>query len=166
MAVGRTPREVLAAVFPLTGGGAACLQLQDEGELRRGGVYLLERDDPAEAGIAPRFDELFADAALKSRQAGLGERLRELLERAAEAAQQTRPRLDPQALGAIEAVREAAAEVDRAGELPGPYRVEELLMASLLIFVSEEERYPRPRYQGCQVACERFQQALHPADLA
>ncbi len=44
-------------------------------------------------------------------------------------------------------------------ELPtdtGPWSVEALTAAIALIFVSEEERYPRPRYQGCDVAYDRF----------
>jgi hypothetical protein len=160
VAVGREARHVLAAVFSLQGGGAACLQLQDEGDLRRGGVYLLERDDPDEAGVAPRFDELFADAALKSRQPEVGRRLVALLQQAREAALQTRPRLEPAALEAIGRVAGEAAQLDAEGELPGPYRAEELVLACLLIFVSEEERYPRPRYQGCEVALQRFLDAV------
>lgn len=161
--MGREPRQVLVAVFPLRGGGAACLQLQDQDELRRGGVYLLERDDPAQPAVAPRFDELFADAALKSRAAPVREALLALLEQAKQAAQDTRPRLEPAALERIAEVAAQAADLDAAQpDLPGPYSAEELILASLLIFVSEEERYPRPRYQGCQVALDRFLDALGP----
>ena len=144
------------AVFPLACGGAACLQLSDEAGLRRGGVYLLARDDPSLPGRAPRFDELIGDLAHKLRGApALRAPLLSLLERARQAARATRPRLDPQALGEVAAVaRDAAALEGPPGE---GFSVEELVVACLLIFVSEEERYPRPRYRGCDVAWERLQ---------
>jgi len=163
VSIGGGVGRVLAAVFALRGGRAACLQLTDEAELRRGGVYLLERDDAAAPGIAPRFDELFADAAVKCRRPGVRGRLLELLERARVAAEGTRPRLEPAGLEAIASVVADAAALDGAGELPGPFTLEELVAAALLIFVSEEERYPRPRYRGCGVALARFRDAIGPA---
>ena len=150
-------RDVLVAVFPLACGQLLCLQLQDEGDLRRGGVYLLERDDPALPAAAPRFDELFADAAAKLQAApALHPELIALLERARDAARATRPRLDPDALSALLAVLEAAAELRRThAPLPG-LPLEALVGSLLLIFVSEEERYPRPKYRGGDVLMERF----------
>ena len=84
----------------------------------------------------------------------------ELLDQAARAAGATRPRLEPDGLEEIGAVARQAADLDQGGALPGSYSAEELVVAALLIFVSEEERYPRPRYRGCQVALERFREAL------
>ncbi|RMG16283.1 MAG: hypothetical protein D6731_06610 [Planctomycetota bacterium] len=153
-------RRVLVAAFPLGGGGAACLQLADEGPLRRGGVYLAATDDPEAAAFAPRFDELFADAARKVRAApDLLPTLRSLLERARDAARACRPQLTPAALDELGAVARAAREreVDAS---PGPYSLEELVVSALLIFVSEEERYPRPRYRGADVALGRFLEVL------
>jgi hypothetical protein len=151
---------VLVAAFELASGGAACLQLQDEGELRRGGVYLVPTDDPACPAVAPRFDELFADAARKvSAAPGLGDPLRELLTRARDVARACRPRLTPEALADLEELARAArAHEDEAA--PGAFTLEELVVCALLIFVSEEERYPRPRFRGGDVALERFLELL------
>lgn len=154
---------MLVAAFPLERGGAACLQLQDEGALRRGGVYLLATDDPDAPGIAPRFDELFAEVTAKGRDAALRPRLERLLRDAQAAAARTRPRLDPEALEGLLRVARAAALVD--GEAPaspatGALSVEALVVACMLIFVSEEERYPRPRYRGSDVALETLLEVI------
>jgi hypothetical protein len=153
---------VLVAAFPLERGGAACLQLQDEGALRRGGVYLLATDDPDAPGIAPRFDELFAEVTAKGRDAALRPRLELLLRDAQAAAARTRPRLDPDALEGLLRVARAAALVD--GEVgasaAGTLSVEALVVACMLIFVSEEERYPRPRYRGSDVALETLLEVI------
>ena len=149
----------MAAVFPLRGGGAVCLQVQDAGDLPRGGVYLLGEDLAEVPAVAPRFDELFADACAKGRVPAQRDALRGLLREAGEVAQQTRPQLTPEVLGRLEALLERAAELD-GGEVAGVFRVEELVASAALIFVSEEERYPRPRYQGCGMALGRFAEAL------
>ena len=164
MAVGRQAAEVLVAVFPLSR-GAACLQLQDEGQLRRGGVYLLRRDDPAEPGIAPRIDELVRALRHAARAPRRAATWRRLLARAAAAARATRPRLGPGALRRIEAVLRAARALDApagpgpsetTGGGPGETTAEALLAACLLLFVSEEERYPPPRYRGGELLLERL----------
>lgn len=163
VAVGRRRAEVLVAVFPLQGGGAACLQLQDEGSLRRGGVYLLERDDPARAGIAPRIDELVRGLRHAARDGGRARALRRLLPRAAAVARATRPRLGPGVLRRIEALLRAGRALDaRAPEQEG-LGAEALLAACLLLFVSEEERYPPPRWRGGQLLLERLLDALPAA---
>lgn len=150
------------AAFPLRGGGAACLQLQDEQGLRRGGVYLCARDDPVHPARAPRFDELFADAARKLQaDPALRGPLLATLEAAHAAARATRPRLDPAALEAIVATLEAAARL-APPDPQGGLTPEELVACCLLIFVSEEERYPRPRYRGADLAWERLTDALGP----
>ena len=154
-------RDVLVAVFPLATGRVACLQLQDEGELRRGGVYLAPSDDPEREAIAPRFDELFADAARKA--AGDGElraALIDLLERARDVARECVPRLSPESLAALmDLGREARVLEERAPPVAG-FAWEELVVCVVLIFVSEEERYPRPRYRGGDVALQRFLEVL------
>lgn len=163
MRTGAHERVVLTAVFPLTSGeGAACLQLQDEAELRRGGVYLLARDDAELPALAPRFDELFADAAVKLRDApALHAPLWALLERARDAARATRPRLEPAALEQLVGVaRDAAALEGEHPDLPGAFTLEALVVACSLIFVSEEARYPRPRYKGCDLTLERIREVL------
>jgi hypothetical protein len=149
---------VLVAVFTLRGGGAACLQLQDDGELRRGGVYLAGEDDPDCPAIAPRFDELFADAASKvGDEPELRRTLVDLLRRARDAARACLPQLSPAALSDLVALgAEARALEERAPSADGAYTWEELVVCASLIFVSEEERYPRPRYKGGDVALARF----------
>lgn len=151
-------REILVAVFPLQGGGAAYLQLQDDGELRRGGVYLAAENDPACPAIAPRFDELFADVAGKLAEAPeLRAALVDLLERARDAARACLPRLTPETLANLMSLGcKARALEERAASAEGAFTWEELMMCASLIFVSEEERYPRPRYRGGDVALERF----------
>jgi len=149
----------VVAAFPLRCGSVACLQLHDEQGLRRGGVYLCAADDPLHPARAPRFDELFAEAAQRARAAP--ERRDELLavlEAAHHAAREARPRLDPAGLAAIEAVLARAAEL--GGPAAGGLETEELVACCLLIFVSEEERYPRPRYRGGDVAWERLVDAV------
>lgn len=148
-------------MFPLANGGAACLQLQDEGDLRRGGVYLLAQDDPERTATAPRFDELFADTSSKlAAHPDLAEPLAGLLLAARDAAKACRPRLTPEALAALGEVAQAAAVLDaRAPTAAGTYTWEELLVSCMLIFVSEEERYPRPRYKGGDLALERLIEA-------
>lgn len=145
-------------MFPLHGGGAAHLQLQDEGELRRGGVYLASEDDSSFPAIAPRFDELFADAAHKLADAPeLRPVLVDLLERARDAARACLPQLSPEALAElVDLGREARLLEERAPSAEGTFTWEELTVCTSLIFVSEEERYPRPRYRGGDVALERF----------
>jgi hypothetical protein len=163
--VGSSERSVLVAAFPLEGGGAACIQLRDHDELRRGGVYLTR---PAQAdlpALAPRFDELFADAAVKLRaRDGLRAPLLDLLRRARDVARRSRPRLEPPVLEAIAAIAREAVKLERAcqeaGPLPGAFSLEALVVCLLLIFVSEEERYPRPRFRGGDVALERLLEAL------
>lgn len=156
VAVGRQSGEVLVAVFPLSA-GAVCLQLQDEGPLRRGGVYLLERDDPQAAGIAPRIDELLQALRRVAESGGPVQAWRRLLTRAARAARATRPRLSPGALGRVQAVLRAGRAMEGAGLGLAP---EALLAACLLLFVSEEERYPPPRFQGGQMLLGRLLEAL------
>lgn len=154
--------DVLVAVFPLEGGGAACLQLQDEGPLRRGGVYLLAEDDPAAPGVAPRFEELFGELAAKAAEPPLRAGLERLLREGQAAAAATRPRLDPTALERLLEVGRAAARLDRdrARPAPGALSVEATVVACTLIFVSEEERYPRPRFRGSLVALETLLEVL------
>lgn len=157
-AVATGPERVLVAVFPLEGGGAACLQLQDEGPLRRGGVYLLAEDHEDAPGIAPRFEELFGEVAARKAD---GPRLEQLLREAHAAARATRPRLGPEALEGLMRVARAAAALDRgAGPRQGSLSAEALVVACMLIFVSEEERYPRPRYRGSDVALETLLEIL------
>ena len=153
---------MLVALFPLGGGGAVCLQLQDEADLRRGGVYLARSDDPDEAALAPRFDELFADASTKVHQRpALKGALLDLLRTARDAAKSTRPRLEPSSLEGLRAVGQEALALQAAHpSLPGAFTLEELVLITMLIFVSEEERYPRPRYLGGDKALERFLSAL------
>ena len=153
---------MLVAVFPLERGGAACFQLQDEGELRRGGVYLTRADDPAAEAVAPRFDELFAEAARKlAGDDPLQADLVKLLVRGRDVARGCLPRLDPESLDALLALgREAAAFEQRAPSGEAGFTWEELVLSAALIFVSEEERYPRPRYRGGDVALERFLEVL------
>jgi hypothetical protein len=155
---------VLVAVFPLAAGGAACLQLQDDAELRRGGVYLLTEDDPDLPAVAPRFDELFADAASKlAAHPGLRGHLVGLLERGREAAQACLPRLTPEALRGLVGLANAASDLDGAAPAAeGAYSWEALVLCAALIFVSEEERYPRPRFRGADVALERFLDVIGP----
>lgn len=145
--VGSEPAEVLVAVFPLRSGGAACLQLQDEGRLPRGGVYLLVKDDPAEPGIAPRIDELARGLqGVVGADARRARTLERLLRRAAKVARATRPRLSPGTL------RRMGALVRSAHALG----CEPLLAALLLLFVSEEERYPSPPHRGAELLLERL----------
>ncbi|HBP22492.1 MAG TPA: hypothetical protein DEA08_32525 [Planctomycetes bacterium] len=154
--VGEAARPLLVAVFPLhEGPGAVCFQLQDDGDLRRGGVYWLPADEAARVARAPRFDELFADVAAKlGAQPELQAPLRALLERARDVAKESLP-LTPDVLSRLVEVGRAASELD-PGDLPGVFPLEGLVLTALLIFVSEEERYPRPRYKGGDVALERF----------
>src|SRR5690606_12282129 len=98
--------------------------------------------------------ELFGELAARATDAEARARLEELLRRAQAAAAGTRPRLDPAALEALLRVARAAAELDQAAPSPGALSAEALVVACMLIFVSEEERYPRPRYRGSDVALE------------
>jgi hypothetical protein len=176
VALGRArPAEarVLVAAFKLASGGAACLQLQDDGgrsgqgptgkgQLRRGGVYLAERDDPACPAVAPRFDELFAVLLRLRGRPEAAARAGALLREARAAAAATRPRLEPAALAELERVAAAAAA---ASALHPPAEGEEttleaLVVACLLIFVSEEERYPPPKGRGGAVALETLLEVL------
>jgi hypothetical protein len=152
---------VLAAVFPLANGGAACLQLQDQGSLRRGGVYLVAKDDPLEPAVAPRFDELFADVASKIRlHESLRTELAAVLIQARDAAKGCQPRLTPDSLAGLVDVFAAARRFDsQAPASQGTYSWEELIVSFMLIFVSEEERYPRPKYRGGDMALERLSEA-------
>ncbi len=160
-AVATGPERVLVAVFPLAR-GAACLQLQDEGRLRRGGVYLLAEDHEDAPGIAPRFDELFGELGARATDDAARARLAGLLRAAQAAAVGTRPRLDPAALEGLLRVARDAAALDSA-PAPGSLSAEALVMACMLIFVSEEERYPRPRYRGSDVALETLLEVLASA---
>jgi hypothetical protein len=154
---GASDGSVLVAVFPLSC-GVAYLQLQDEGDLPRGGVYLGARDDPDLQAFAPRFDELLAGG--RALPAPARRALAEVLLAARDLACQTRPQLTPQVLAEIRALLTRAADLD-AEHPPGRgLRAEELVAAALLIFVSEEERYPPPRYRGSALALERFLEAV------
>jgi hypothetical protein len=161
--VGKNRATVLVAAFPLAAGGEVLFQLADEGDLRRGGVYLLASSALAssdEAARAPRFDELFRDVASKARSRSLGRALRPLVERAQKVACATRPTLTPRVLGRIVKLAAAAAALDRRHvDVPG-LPVETLILALALVFASEEERYPRPRYKGSDVARERLLELL------
>jgi hypothetical protein len=151
---GRSLREILVAAFPLASGGEVLFQLADEGTLRRGGVYVRARGG-GEAR-APRFDELFRDVAAKAREPRLARALRPLVVRAQRVARATRPRLTPAALRGIERLAAAGAKLDVrfADAVPG-LPADAALLALALVFASEEERYPRPRYRGSDVAVER-----------
>lgn len=162
-AVATGPERVLVAVFPLSGGGAACLQLQDEGRLRRGGVYLLAVDHEDAPGVAPRFEELFGELAARATDDEARARLEGILRQAQAAAAATRPRLDPAALEGLLRVARAAADLDRVAPPPGALSTEALVVACMLIFVSEEERYPRPRFRGSDVALETLLEVLASA---
>ncbi|MEZ6187249.1 MAG: hypothetical protein R3F62_19830 [Planctomycetota bacterium] len=151
--------ELPVAAFALSDGGAACLQLTDVGPLRRGGTYLVARE--GEPGLAPRFDELFRQAARLARDPAGQAALEELLERAREVARATQPRLEPAALEGLAGLLARARALEPATDPEaGPWSLEALTAAIALIFVSEEERYPRPRYQGCDVALGRFLDCL------
>ncbi len=183
VALGRArPAEarVLVAAFRLASGGAACLQLQDDGgqsgqgptgkgQLRRGGVYLAAKDDPTCPAYAPRFDELFAVLLRLRARSGAAASVGALLRQARAAAAATRPRLEPAALAELERV---AGEAAAASALHPPggdaeMSLEALVVACLLIFVSEEERYPPPRGRGGAVALETLLEVLEgPADRA
>ena len=71
--------------------------------------------------------------------------------------------MTPEALARIAGLQAEAAALD-PGDLPGAFSLEAQLLISLLIFVSEEERYPRPRYKGGAVALERLFQAVGDPD--
>jgi hypothetical protein len=148
-------------VFPLTSGlGAVGLQLQDDGDLRRGGVYWLPEDAPQHPARAPRFDELFVDVAAKlSARPDLHAPLVALFERAHALAGRCLPRLRPEVLDELTHIARDAHALD-PGDLPGVFPLEGLLLCCLLIFVSEEERYPRPRYRGADVAYERLREVI------
>ena len=156
--IGHRRASLLVAVFPLRQAGALCFQLQDEGDLRRGGVYLVERDDPEALAWAPRFDELFADMAAKLQHTPqLREPLLGLLKAGQGVARRCVPRLDPETLEELGSLAEEALALEqRQPELPGGFSLEALVMVFALIFVSEEERYPRPRYKGCDLTYERL----------
>lgn len=156
-------RSLLVAVFPLTEcPGAVCVQQQDEDQLPRGGVYLIDRDDPDVVGTAPRFDELFVDLMHKVHACSdLAAPLVEVLHAARDAAQATRPQLDPKGLEALQGVARRAAELHRAHpDLSGTFPLEALVVSCLMIFVSEEERYPRPAHQGSDYTLGRILERL------
>lgn len=147
--------EIPVAAFPLESGGAACLQLTDVGPLRRGGTYLVEAE--GQPGVAPRFDELFKQTARLAQSPSGRAALEELLDEASRLAQATRPQLEPATLAGLAALFARGHALGQ--DLPEPcepWSLEALTAAIALIFVSEEERYPRPKYQGCDVAYERF----------
>ncbi len=156
--VGRSRAAVLVAAFPVASGGEVLFQLADEGELRRGGVYVLAAAE--EHARAPRFDELFRDLAAKARSKPLAKSLRPLVARARSVARATRPRLTPRTLARLVKLGAAGARLDSKHErIPG-LPVDALLLALALVFASEEERYPRPRYKGSDVAVERIMELL------
>ena len=152
VAVGRGRQEVLVAVFPLRSGGDVLFQLADEGELRRGGVYL-QPPGVVEAR-APRFDELFREVAFRAGEPRTARSLARLFERARRWAKATRPRLTPGVLRRLELLGTAASKLDGRGR-EGSLASDALVMAFALVFASEEERYPRPRYKGCDIAADR-----------
>jgi len=156
--VGRRRSEVLVAVFAVASGGEVLLQLADEGPLRRGGVYVLR--DREQDARAPRFDELFRDVAAKARSSRLARALEPLIARARSAARATRPRLTPRVLARLEKLAAAGARLARRHEDAPGLPLDALLLALALVFASEEERYPRPRYKGCDVASERILELL------
>lgn len=149
---------MLVAAFPVASGGEVLFQLADEGELRRGGVYV-QRSPEADA-LAPRFDELFRDLASKARSKLLARSLRPLVRRARSVARATRPRLTPGALDRLTRLSEAGARLDRRHEAVPGLPLDVLLLSLALVFASEEERYPRPRYKGSDVAVERILELL------
>ncbi|MGE0712429.1 MAG: hypothetical protein AB7N76_10310 [Planctomycetota bacterium] len=158
--VGEAARPLLLAVFPLQRGpGAVGLQLQDDGDLRRGGVYWLAQDAPTFEARAPRFDELFADLAAKlGRAPALRPAVLDLLGRAHALAGRCLPP-GPDELGELGALAAEADALD-PGDLPGAFPLEGVVLCLLLIFVSEEERYPRPRYKGARVLWERLREVV------
>ncbi|MCA8924895.1 MAG: hypothetical protein KDD82_24000 [Planctomycetes bacterium] len=154
--------ELPVAAFPLASGGAACLQLTDVGPLRRGGTYLVEAEGAP--GVAPRFDELFRQAASVAQAPAGRAALEALLAEAKRLAEATRPRLEPPTLEGLAQLFARAHELGAELDSPsGPWGLEALTAAVALIFVSEEERYPRPKFQGCQVAYARFLECLPDA---
>jgi hypothetical protein len=158
--VGKKRADVLVAAFPVAS-GEVLFQLVDEGDLRRGGVYVLPRGESA--AIAPRFDELFRDVAAKARAPEVARALRPLVERAQRVARATRPRLTANVLGRLVKLTRAGARLDERHTLPGlPCDV--LVLSLALVFASEEERYPRPRYKGSDVARERLVELLTGPD--
>lgn len=155
--MGRARQEVLVAAFPLASGGEVLFQLVDEGELRRGGVYLLGAPDaPARA---PRFDELFREVAFRASPAPRARKLARLVERARTWARATRPRISPTVLRRLERLGAAARALD-TGRPPAGLAADALVLSLALVFASEEERYPRPRYKGCDVAAGRVLELL------
>jgi hypothetical protein len=155
---GRRSR-ILVAAFPLAAGGEALIQLRDEPGLPRGGVYLLAPGETA--ARAPRFDELFLDLRAKAARRELRAPLARLLERARDVARAARGRPSPSAFARIAALGRAGARIDRRLTKPAPgLPVEVVLVALLLVFVSEEERYPRPRHSGADMALGRAMEAL------
>jgi hypothetical protein len=155
--VGRDRRRVLCAAFELPSGGEILFQLADEGSLRRGGVYWLPRG--AALARAPRFDELFREVVARAARPSSARRLASLIERARRWALATRPRLTPRVLRRFTALGKAARRLD-AGVTEGRVPADALVLAFALVFASEEERYPRPRYRGCDVAFDRVVELL------
>jgi hypothetical protein len=159
---GRRCTRLLVAAFPLAAGGEALIQLRDEPGLPRGGVYLLAPGETA--ARAPRFDELFLDLRAKAAGRELRAPLARLLERARDVARAVRAKPTPRALARIAALGRAGARIDRRLAKPAPgLPVEVVLVAMLLVFVSEEERYPRPRHSGADMALGRALEALGAA---
>lgn len=157
VAVGRARPEVLVAAFPLASGGEVLFQLLDEGELRRGGVYLLPAG--GREARAPRFDELFREVAFRAREPGRARALGRLVERARLWARATRPRLSPVVLRRLGRLGAAAGRLD-AGQQASGLAADALVLSLALVFASEEERYQRPRYKGCDLAAERVMELL------
>lgn len=156
---GRRVATILVAAFPLAAGGEALIQLRDEPGLPRGGVYLLAPGE--DAARAPRFDELFLDLRAKSATRGLRAQLARLLEMARDVARTARAEPTPASLAKIARLGEAAAKVDRRLKKPPPgLPIEVLVVAMMLVFVSEEERYPRPRHSGADMALGKALEAL------
>jgi hypothetical protein len=155
--VGRKESRVLVAAFPVRD-GEVLFQLTDEGELRRGGVYLLAKGETE--ARAPRFDELFRDLAAKGGSPRLARSLRPLVRKARTVARATRPRLAPSALARLEELGERGARLAKGHPAAPGIPIDALVLALALVFASEEERYLRPRYRGCDMAFERVMELL------
>ena len=158
VAVGREQVELLVAAIPLAQEAYAYYQLFDVGSLRRGGVYLTRAKEPI--AVAPRFDELFADAAVKARTPAAKQMLLEWLQEGQQLARQLSQNFTLEYWTALRAVFDQAQHQDTLSSPVGRYTWEELVACSCLVFLAEETRYPHPRYQGAEMALGRFASAL------
>ena len=110
--------------------------------------------------VAARL-ELFADAASKvSGGEGLRAALIDLLEQARDVGRSCVPRLSPESFASLLDLGRQARALEERAPVERGLSWEELVVCAVLIFVSEEERYPRPRYKGGDVALQRFLDVL------